>query len=89
MAKLSQELNIATSTLSDWKKHAVKILKSHSEMNSTSAKNTKKLHFSYQPVVEKYLIQWFKNMQNQQHSVPILKQLLQAPAKIFAKELGV
>ena len=90
MAKLSQELNIATSTLSVWKKkHAGKILKSHSKMNPTSAKNTRRLSFLDQPVVEKRLIHWFKNMQNCQHPVPILRQLLQAQAKIFVKELGV
>ena len=37
-AKLSQELNIATSTLSDCKKQASQIMKSLSELQSTSAK---------------------------------------------------
>ena len=40
-AKLSQELSIATSTLSDWKRNAAEILKSHSGMEPKSAKKLK------------------------------------------------
>ena len=89
MAKLSRELNIAISTLRNWKKTCCKSTEEPSRAESHICKNTKRFCFTDQPLVEKYLIQWFTNMQNFQHPLPILTQLLQAWAKSFAKELGV
>ena len=54
-----------------------------------SAKKTKWLHSSAQPLVDKYLLQWFKNTQNLQHPPPISRPFLQAQARFFVRELGV
>ena len=84
--KLSQELNTAASTVGDWKKQSVQILKSHSELHPMSANTTKRLHLSAQPTVGKCLLQWYKNMQKHQHPPPISRSLLQAQVKIFARK---
>ena len=90
-AKLSQsqELSIATSTLSDWKRNAAEILKSHSGMEPKSAKSTKRIWLSKYPVVDRCLIQWLKSMQSCQHPLPISHGLLKAQANIFAREAGI
>ena len=88
-AKLSRELSIATSTLSDWKRNAAEILKSHSGMEPKSAKKTKRIRLSKYPVVDRCLIQWLKYMQSRQHPPPISHGLLKTQANIFAREAGI
>ena len=69
-AKLSRALSIATSTLSNWKRNAAEILKSHSGMEPKLAKSTIRIQLSKYPVVDRCLIQWLKNMQSHQHPPP-------------------
>ena len=87
-AKLSRELSIATSTLSDWKRNAAEILKSHSGMEPKSAKKTKRIRLSKYPVVDRCLIQWLKYMQSQ-HPPPRSHGLLKTQANIFARKAGI
>ena len=57
IAKLSQELYIATSSFSNWKKTWCENTEEPFQDESHTCKNTKRLCFSDQPVVEKCLIQ--------------------------------
>ena len=88
-AKLSLELSIATSTLSDWKRNATEILKSHSGIEPKSAKSTKRIWLSKDPVVDRCLIQWLKNMQSHQHPPSLSHGLAKARVNIFAREAGI